>query len=150
MIAYEASETVGIAFAGERSELVAKCAEKLCERGLLAGVRELADAEFFAALNEFRRTEGLHRYEFMDPVTARELTGEALAGDELVLLASVAEASEREEIARLDFCRNALKSSRELGVTLTRYLTARVERIGLEPPSADTMRCAILADMLER
>ena len=137
---------VGIVFAGERSELILSASRELKRLGYSLPESSLADEIFFKALNDWRETLGLQELEFVDPLSLR-LLGIEVGGDELVLLASCAEAIP-DASERYGFCRAAVKGAKEMSVSLTKYLMSK----GSEPikPSADSMRCAVIAALITR
>ena len=95
------------------------------------------------SLNNYRRANSLPELGYADPVTLRLLLGEDFGGDELVLLADNAE-GEPDELAKFEFCRRMLSLSAPLTVLLLSS-----DRKPKPHASADTMRCAILAWMLD-
>lgn len=137
----------GIFFAGERSELIRKAAAALKELGCSLPVRDIADKEFLSTLNEWRASKGLPAYDFVDPLSLRLLTGVDVGGDELVLLASCAETLPTLS-GRYRLCREAVAGAKEMMVSLTKYLAGRFDLGSLPVPSADSVRCAVIAKLI--
>ena len=137
----------GIFFAGERSELIRAASVELERLGYSLPVSDIADEEFLSALNEWRASKRLPAYDFVDPLSLRLLTGVEVGGDELVLLASCAETlptlSERYRL-----CREAVAGTKEMMVSLTKYLAGRFNLGALPVPSADSVRCAVIAKLI--
>ena len=135
----------GIILPGEKNPLVENIAEELHRLGLYRYERDsfgIMTNDLCNSLNNYRRANSLPELGYADPVTLR-----LLLGDELVLLADNAE-GEPDELAKFEFCRRMLSLSRETGAPLTVLLLSS-DRKPKPHASADTMRCAILAWMLD-
>ena len=129
----------GIILPGEKNPLVENIAEELHRLGLYRYERDsfgIMTNDLCNSLNNYRRANSLPELGYADPVTLRLLLGEDFGGDELVLL------------AKFEFCRRMLSLSRETGAPLTVLLLSS-DRKPKPHASADTMRCAILAWMLD-
>ena len=140
----------GIILPGEKSQLAEAVAEELHRLGLYRYERDsfgIMTNDLCISLNKFRRANSLPELEYADPVTLRLLLGEDLGGDELVLLADRAE-REPDELSKYNFCRRMIALSRETGASLTVLLLSSAEKTELHA-TADTLRCAILAVMME-
>lgn len=140
----------GIILPGEKNPLAENVAEALHRLGLYRYERDsfgIMTNDLCNSLNEFRRANSLPELSYADPVTLRMLLGENFEGDELVLLADHAEV-EPDELTKFEYCRRMLSLSRETGAPLTALLLS--SDVKAKPhASADTMRCAILAWMLD-
>lgn len=140
----------GIILPGEKSPLAEDVAEALHRLGLYRYEREsfgIMTNDLCNSLNAYRHANSLPELPYADPVTLRLLLGEDFGGDELVLLADHAEA-EPDELAKYEYCRRMLSLSCETGAPLTTLLLSSDRKSNLHA-SADTLRCAILAWMLD-
>ena len=130
----------GIILPGEKNPLVENIAEELHRLGLYRYERDsfgIMTNDLCNSLNNYRRANSLPELGYADPVTLRLLLGEDFGAE-----------GEPDELAKFEFCRRMLSLSRETGAPLTVLLLSS-DRKPKPHASADTMRCAILACMLD-
>ena len=138
---------IGIIFAGERSEIALSMSQELIKLGYRLSQSDIVSEEFLSSLNEWRRGHSLPELDFVDPVSLRLLLGADVGGDELVLLAGCAETLPT-EVERYQLCREAISGSKAMMVSLTQYLSGRFELGATPDPSADSMKCAVIAKLI--
>lgn len=138
---------IGIIFAGERSEIALSMSQELIKLGYRLSQSDIVSEEFLSSLNEWRRGHNLPELDFVDPVSLRLLLGADVGGDELVLLAGCAETLPT-EVERYQLCREAISGSKSMMVSLTQYLSGRFELGAIPVPSADSMKCAVIAKLI--
>lgn len=145
----------GIIFEGEKNQLVGALAEKLYTLGLFRDRHcEIFSPELKAALNSYRRANLLPETDYCDPISLRMLTGIETDGEGLILLARFCEAEfpRATEVDRYDYCRKAISDSRNLGLTLHRYINGKRrvgELLNSSPVPADAVKTAVLAYIME-
>ncbi len=138
------AEQIGIVFSGERSHIVYLASAELKRLGYLEAESDIADEKLMLGLNSWRKDNSLPQLDFVDPLSLRRLLSENFGGDELILLARCAEKLDS-EAEKYKFCRNAVTMSKSMLVSLTRYLAGNFDLGTLAMPSADSVRCAVIA-----
>ena len=134
-----------IIFENDTSPLAAEVCERLFELGLTLEQTDTLTPTLLDALNVYCEANGLTEYDFCEPVTLRTLGIDA-SGDELLTLASAAEALADTELACFDISREIVKESRELGITVTEAVARRgVLGKARGNISESAMRAALLA-----
>lgn len=134
-----------IIFENDTSPLAAEVCDRLFELGLTLDQTGTLTSELLDALNVYREANGLTKYSFCEPVTLRTLGIDA-RGDELLVLASAAEALADTELGYFDVSREIVNESRELGITVTEAVARRgVLKKARGNISESAMKAAILA-----
>lgn len=138
-----------IIFENDTSPLAAEVCERLLELGLTLEQTDTLTPALLNALNVYREANGLTEYDFCDPVTLRTLGIDA-RGDELLVLASAAQALADTELGYFDVSREIVNESRELNITVTEAV-ARRGALGKARGniSESAMKAAILAILNE-
>lgn len=135
----------GIIFEGDTTPLAAELAAALRELGLTDYVGSTLTSGLLSSLNDYRDANFMPELDFCDPAVLRTLGIEA-EGDEILTVASVAEAITEDEVSCYDICEEIVKESKRCRISLTEAALRRASEIdSLPEPSANGAATALLA-----
>lgn len=135
----------GIVFYENSSPQILALSEKMREFGLCDYVGDKLTAELADAINEYRQANSIDELDYCDPALLRAL-GIQAEGDEIIILARVAETLTEDEIGCYDLCAKIIKESESCKISLTEA-ALRYEQVceSMPMPSKNAVTAAILA-----
>lgn len=135
----------GIIFEGDTTPLASELAEALRELGLTDYSGSTLTRELLSSLNDYRTANFMPELDFCDPTVLRTL-GIETEGDEILTVATVAEAMSENEVSCYDICEEIVRESKHCQISLTEAALRRADGIDRLPePSANAAAAALLA-----